>query len=263
MRAAVADRATTSVRTSPSALEAARGRRDAGRSQRSIGAMAVKASGLMTIETIATATTMLIASGGRTPRSRPSVTRMNENSPICASATRHGQRRAQRDSCSTRSTTTATSGLPTSTMARAAPATSPARRAARRVEQHADRDEEQHGEGVAHRQRLGRGAQAVVGAADDHAGEERAERHRHAEHQRRADGDAERDHQHGQREQLARAGGGHAIEHGAGSAAVPTTPVNATSAATFNSVDAERPPQSRAGVDGRRPAPAAAPARSR
>ena len=44
--------------------------------------------------------------------------------------------------------------------------------------------------------------------AQDHAGEEGAERERHAEQLGRAEGDAERDGQHRQAEQLARAGMG-------------------------------------------------------
>ena len=75
-----------------------------------------------------------------------------------------------------------------------------------RVEQHADRDEEQHREGVAQRQRfLGR-AVAELGFAHDHAGEEGAERQRHAEEMRSSEGDAERDRKHREAEQLARAG---------------------------------------------------------
>ena len=81
-----------------------------------------------------------------------------------------------------------------------------------RVEQHADRDEEQHREGVAQRQRfLGR-AVAELGFAHDHAGEEGAERQRHAEQLCRAEGDAERDRQHRQPEQLARAGMGDVVQ---------------------------------------------------
>ena len=55
--------------------------------------------------------------------------------------------------------------------------------------------------------------QAVVGSPDDHAGQERAERHRDAEDQRRADGDAERDHEHRQREELARPRVRDVVEH--------------------------------------------------
>ena len=75
-----------------------------------------------------------------------------------------------------------------------------------RVEQHPDRHEEQHRERVSHGQRVGRRAEAELGSADDHAGEEGAERHRHAEELRRPDGDAERQGEHRQREQLARVG---------------------------------------------------------
>ncbi len=45
-----------------------------------------------------------------------------------------------------------------------------------RVEQHSDRDEEQHREGVLERQRVMRGTVAMVGFANDDAGEECSER---------------------------------------------------------------------------------------
>jgi hypothetical protein len=45
------------------------------------------------------------------------------------------------------------------------------RAALRRIEQHPDRHKEQHGKRVAHRQRVGGGAQAVVGTGDDQAGD--------------------------------------------------------------------------------------------
>ena len=53
---------------------------------------------------------------------------------------------------------------------------------------------------------LGRGALAESRLAQDHAGEEGAERERDAEQLGGAEGDAERDRQHGEAEQLARAG---------------------------------------------------------
>jgi hypothetical protein len=43
--------------------------------------------GLSVIETIAAATSTFIAAAGRMPSDVPSVASMNENSPICASAT--------------------------------------------------------------------------------------------------------------------------------------------------------------------------------
>ena len=52
------------------------------------------------------------------------------------------------------------------------------------IEQHADRDEEQHRKGVAQRQRLVGGALAELGFAQDHAGEERAQRERDVEQHR-------------------------------------------------------------------------------
>ena len=48
---------------------------------------------------------------------------------------------------------------------------------------------------------------------EQHAGEERTERERHAEQLRRAEGDTHRAGQHAQGEQLARAGAGHALQH--------------------------------------------------
>ena len=73
------------MRTSPSiSMPARRARRRA--SQRSIGSTALNVSGLIVIEAIATATTMSSASAGTTFRSRASVIRMNENSPIWPSA---------------------------------------------------------------------------------------------------------------------------------------------------------------------------------
>ena len=77
-----------------------------------------------------------------------------------------------------------------------------------RVEQHADRDEEQHRKSILQRQRIGSGPMAEVGFAHDDAGKERAEREGYAENRRRAEGDAERDGKNGEREQLTRAGAG-------------------------------------------------------
>ena len=51
-----------------------------------------------------------------------------------------------------------------------------------------------------------------VGLAQDHAGEERAERERDVEQRRGPVGDAERDRQHGEAEQLARAGMRHVMQ---------------------------------------------------
>lgn len=60
------------------------------------------------------------------------------------------------------------------------------------IEEHADRDEEQHGERVAQRQRLLRGAVRELGLTHHHAGEERAERERHAEQLGRTESNADR-----------------------------------------------------------------------
>src|SRR6185503_8631767 len=89
--------------------------------QRSTRSIAANASGLMVIEMIATRTTMSIASAGTMLRSRPSVTRMNENSPIWDNATatvsvvRKGYFISQ-------VTSAAVSGFPTITIANAASA---------------------------------------------------------------------------------------------------------------------------------------------
>ena len=81
-----------------------------------------------------------------------------------------------------------------------------------RIEQHADRDEEQHGESIAQRQAFLRGAMAELAFRQDHAGEEGAERQRHAEELRGSESDAERDRQHAEAEEFARAGMGDAVQ---------------------------------------------------
>ncbi len=80
-------------------------------------------------------------------------------------------------------------------------------------QQHADGDEKEHGKGVAHRQGFRRRAQAVIGSADDEPGQERTERHRDAEECGRSHGDAEREREDRQREELPRAGVGDVVEH--------------------------------------------------
>ena len=70
------------------------------------------------------------------------------------------------------------------------------------IEQHPDRDEEEHGEDIAHRQNISAGLIADLRLPDDHAAEECAERHgsteRHVGNRRHAD----RHHQHREREQF-------------------------------------------------------------
>ena len=73
----------------------------------------------------------------------------------------------------------------------------------RRIEEHADRNEEEHREGVAQRQRLGGGLMAEVGFADRDAREERAERERDLERERGHHRDAERHDEDRKREELA------------------------------------------------------------
>ena len=132
---------------------------------------------------------------------------MKENSPIWArlaatvSAVELECRKA-------RTISQAAADLPTTMMATVASTASGASTNTIGFEQHADGDEEQHGEGVAQRHRLLGGALAEVAFAHHHAGEEGAERERDAEHLGRAEGDAERDGVDGEAEQLARAGAG-------------------------------------------------------
>ena len=150
-------------------------------------------------------------SGGSSPSAAPRLARMNENSPICArladtvSAVRTGCR-------NTSTMTKAASDLPTMMMASTASTASGSRTSTVGIEQHSHRHEEQHGEGVLERQRVVAGLVRQLRFRQDHAGEERAERERHAERGRRAVGDAERDGQHAQREQFARAGARDALQ---------------------------------------------------
>ena len=80
----------------------------------------------------------------------------------------------------------------------------PVRRQVAGIHEHAHRDEEQHGEGLAERQQVGAHLVAERRLADDDAGEKRAERERDAEEraggERRAGGGRQRD----QHEELAR-----------------------------------------------------------
>jgi hypothetical protein len=73
-----------------------------------------------------------------------------------------------------------------------------------RVEEHPHRHEEQHGEGIAHRQRIGRGLMTDRGLRDHHARQERPEGHRRAEEGVRCGRNRDREDQHREREQLAR-----------------------------------------------------------
>ena len=83
-----------------------------------------------------------------------------------------------------------------------------------RIEQHADRDEEQHGKGVAQAAATPRAARwDKLRLAQDHAGEEGAERERDAEQSCGGIGHAQRDGQHGQAEQFAAPGMGDIMQH--------------------------------------------------
>ena len=88
------------------------------------------------------------------------------------------------------------------------------------IHQHAHRHEEEHRERLAEREEVGVDLMAEWRLADDHAGDERAERERHAEQRRRGERDAQRRGQRHEHEQLARPAGGHCLEHG-GDDAVP------------------------------------------
>ena len=139
------------------------------------------------------------------PRLRATDPRMKLNSPTCekAAADRNGVASGVPRA---RTVSKAPSGLTTITTASTSAISSGACHQAPGIEQHADRDEEEHGEGVAHRHGVARGSGCELGAADGQAREERAERHRHAEEPGRADRDPHGEHQHREGEQLARAG---------------------------------------------------------
>ena len=72
-----------------------------------------------------------------------------------------------------------------------------------RIEQHADRNEEQHREGIAQRQRFGGGLVTQIRFADRDACEERPERERDLECEGRDHGHTKRDDEDGEREELA------------------------------------------------------------
>ena len=74
------------------------------------------------------------------------------------------------------------------------------------IEQHADGDEEHHGERILQRQRVLRGLMTQLGLGEHDACEERTEREGDVEQMRGPVRDAERDRQYGESEQLARAG---------------------------------------------------------
>ena len=185
---------------------------------------------------------------------------MNENSPICASADA--------------TASAVLSGCPsTSTIAigrqRLADEDNRQRRHDQprrfqqllRIEQQPDRDEEQHGKRVAHRQGLGGRPQAEIAAAHDHAGQKRPQRHRHAEHLGRTHGNAQCHHQHGQREQLAAWVRRHAVQQ-PGNHPSADHEHAATSTATFSSAS-RAPVPTALRLARRQTGPAAAPAPAR
>src|SRR6476620_6239623 len=122
---------------------------------------------------------------------------MNENSPIWASATATVTD-ALNGYPTAHTSTSATNGLPTSTIA-SAPSTSAGDCSSAAGASSMPTETKNS---TANASRLGRGAQAVLRSPDDHPREKCAEGHRHAEDVRGSDRDAERQHQHRQREQL-------------------------------------------------------------
>ncbi len=80
-----------------------------------------------------------------------------------------------------------------------------------RIEEHADGDEEEHSECVAKRQAFLGGAMAEFAFCKHHAGKEGAKCKRHAEELRGAESDAERDGEHAEAEEFARAGMGNPV----------------------------------------------------
>ena len=163
------------------------------------------------MEMMAAATRVFVAASSRTPRLLAG--RGQDERELADLGQGDGDREGDPERVPrSRTIARAASGLPSRTTASVAGDERRGLEQVTRVEQHPDRDEEQDGEGVPHRQGLGRRPEAELRAADDHPGEERAEGHRHAEELRRADGDAQGHDEHGQREQLARPGGGHAVE---------------------------------------------------
>ena len=76
----------------------------------------------------------------------------------------------------------------------------------KRVKQHPDGDEEQHGKGVAQRQGVVCGAVAQLGFVQHHPGKERAQREGDIKQLNGAKGDTERQRQHGEGKQLAGSG---------------------------------------------------------
>ena len=183
----------------------------------------------------ATASTRSRPSSGSTFSVTPSPARMKQNSPICAQRRGDGQR-LPAGSPRARAIAQAAADLPTTTTAPPPPAPA-ARAAGRRVEQHADRDEEQHREGVAQRQRLlGRLlAERRLRPAPGRRGRRPARTTRRTATTRPV-GDAERRHQRGEREQLARPLRADHATAASGITRLPTTSISTTKAATLPSV---------------------------
>ena len=142
---------------------------------------------------------------GSSARLTPRPARMKENSPICARLAEIVSA-VERRMPNSRTIAKAATDLPITMIS-----TSRARRAARaRTIIGSNSMPTETKNSTAKASRSGsvslRRALAQLGFAQDHAGEEGAERERHVEQHRRAEGDAERDRQHRQAEQLARAG---------------------------------------------------------
>ena len=163
--------------------------------------MSAKSAGLIAIDSSAPATMSWKPASGSSPMVRPSVPRMNENSPICPSAaatvraTRVGiAERLDDAECRKR--------LDEDDQDQHRHDGERVREEHSRVEEHPDRHEEQHGEGVTQWKGVGGRLMTHVRLAHDETGQECAEREGHTEDRRRGVGDPERDRKDRQREQL-------------------------------------------------------------
>ena len=154
------------------------------------------------------ASVALYTSSPTWPAPRATWTRMNENSPIwvrptpTSSAVTSGYPKS-------RTTSAQITSLPTTTRPMIAISSGRLATTLRRVDERADRDEEDRHEDVAHRQQAGQRLVRVVGVADHQPGQEGAEGHREPDRlgQRgRAEPERQRHHE----EELVVAGAGHA-----------------------------------------------------
>ena len=157
------------------------------------------------IDTTETTTSALVASGGKMLSPKAKLARMNENSPICASATaiESAERRGRRKS---KTTTIAAKGFPIMTMPSVARIKGQPSATFVWIKEHSYRNKEQDGKGISHRESLRRAARAKLRLAHDHPGKKRTQRHRCTEQLCRAHRDTQREHKDRQRKEVTRAG---------------------------------------------------------